>query len=104
MGEKRMGEKRHAKAVSAFVAYLMLFSFSAQALSATITSWGIDDYNQVSYTPSGTGFTAIAAGNYHSLVLDGVNIIPLPASAWMGIVLLGAIGTMSVARKRLCAA
>ena len=30
--------------------------------------------------------------------------IPLPASAWMGIVLLGATGTMSVARKRLCAA
>ena len=141
MGEKRMGEKRHAHVVSALVAYLMLFSFSTQALSATITSWGYNHHNQVSHTPTGTGFTAIAAGTWHSLALgsDGsitswgndtwnqitntptgtgftaiaagnyhslalATVVPLPASAWMGIVLLGAIGTMSVARKRLCAA
>ena len=40
----------------------MLFLFSAQALSGTITSWGYDGYNQVTDTPSDTTFTAIAGG------------------------------------------
>ena len=31
-------------------------------------------------------------------------VVPLPASAWMGIVLLGTIGTMSVVRRRRGAA
>ena len=135
-----MGEKRHAHVVSALVAYLMLFSFSTQALSATITSWGYNHHNQVSHTPTGTGFTAIAAGwvhslalksdgsiiswgrdsddqvtntpagtgftaiaggGDHSLALAGVNIIPLPASAWMGIVLLGGMGVVGVMRRRM---
>ena len=55
-----MNEKGKTQAVSAFVACLMLFLFSAQALSATITSWGRDIYNQVTNTPSDTNFTAIA--------------------------------------------
>ena len=47
----------------------MLFLFSAQALSETITSWGYDIYNQVTDTPRDTNFTAIAGGGYHSLAL-----------------------------------
>ena len=43
--------------------------FSAQALSGTITSWGRDYYDQVTDTPLGTDFTAIAAGHGHSLAL-----------------------------------
>ena len=70
--------------------------------NGSIISWGSDAQDQVSNTPSGTGFTAIAGDGYHSLAL--ATAVPLPASAWMGIVLLGAIGTMSVARRRLCAA
>ena len=30
-------------------------------------SWGLDSSSQVSNTPTGTGFTRIAAGNHHSL-------------------------------------
>ena len=58
-----------SQAVSAFVACLMLFLFSAQALSGTITSWGRDSSNQVTDTPLGTDFTAIAGGRSHSLAL-----------------------------------
>ena len=58
-----------SQAVSAFVACLMLFLFSAQALSGTITSWGYDGEYQVTDTPSGTNFTAIAGGAYHGLAL-----------------------------------
>ena len=58
-----------SQAVSAFVACLMLFLFSAQALSGTITSWGYDSYNQVTDTPLDTNFTAIAGGDRHSLAL-----------------------------------
>ena len=58
-----MNEKGKPQAVSAFVACLMLFFFSAQALSATITSWGRDNYDQVTDTPLDTNFTAIAGGN-----------------------------------------
>jgi hypothetical protein len=35
----------------------------------SIVSWGYDKYNQVTDTPSDTGFVAIAAGSYHSLAL-----------------------------------
>ena len=141
MGEKRLGEKRHAKAVSAFVVCLMLFSFSAEAWSATITSWGWDSDDQVTSTPTGTDFTDIAGGFYHSLALkadgsliswgrDGDNqvtdtpldtnftaiaagryhsmalsvsavAVPLPASAWMGLALLGGMGVVGVMRRRM---
>ena len=136
-----MNEKGKTQAVSAFVACLMLFFFSAQALSATITSWGYDVNNQVTDTPLGTNFTAIAGGAYHSLALksDGSLIswgddnynqvtntpldtnftaiaggayhslalsvsavaVPLPASAWMGLALLGGMGVVGVMRRRM---
>ncbi|MFP6579251.1 MAG: hypothetical protein VCC02_05540, partial [Myxococcota bacterium] len=35
----------------------------------SIEAWGSETYGQVSNTPSGTEFKAIAAGNYHSLAL-----------------------------------
>jgi PKD repeat protein len=34
-----------------------------------IVSWGNDDFGQVSQTPAGTGYTAVAAGSAHSLAL-----------------------------------
>ena len=37
--------------------------------SATVVSWGYDSVNQVTGTPGGTGFTAIAGGGSHSLAL-----------------------------------
>ena len=96
-----MNEKGKTQAVSAFVACLMLFFFSAQALSATITSWGRDSNNEVTDTPLDTNFTAIAGGGYHSLALS-VSAVPLPASAWMGLALLGGIGGYGLIRRRLC--
>ena len=98
-----MNEKGKTQAVSAFVAYLMLFFFSAQSLSATITSWGRDGDNQVGDTPSGTDFTAIAGGGYHSMALSvsAVSAVPLPASAWMGLALLGGMGVVGVMRRRM---
>ena len=39
------------------------------ASSATIYSWGRDVDDQVTDTPNGTGYTAIAGGGYHSLAL-----------------------------------
>jgi MYXO-CTERM domain-containing protein len=52
---------------------LFLVFFGTLATSAanadTIVSWGYDDHNQVSGTPSGTGYTAIAHGWNHSLAL-----------------------------------
>ena len=89
-----------SQAVSAFVACLMLFLFSAQALSGTITSWGWDGYNQVTNTPLDTNFTAIAGGGYHSLALtsDSVAVVPEPSSiAMFGI---GALGLFGYSRRR----
>ena len=40
-----------------------------RAEAAPITSWGNDDLGQVTNTPAGNGFTAIAGGGYHSLAL-----------------------------------
>ena len=95
-----MNEKGKTQAVSAFVACLMLFLFSAQALSATITSWGYDEYDQVTDTPLDTNFTAIAGGGYNSMALS-VSAVPLPASAWMGLALLGGMGVVGVMRRRM---
>ena len=35
----------------------------------SLAAWGDDGYGQVSATPTGTGFTAVAAGGYDSLAL-----------------------------------
>ncbi len=64
--------------------------------SATIVSWGRDDNNQVTNTPGGTGFTAIAAGGFHSLALTS---IPEPSTlAIWGI--LGGLGMIADRRRR----
>ena len=74
-----------SQAVSAFVACLMLFLFSAQALSGTITSWGYDNIDQVTDTPLGTNFTAIAGGWSHGLALsDGV--VPEPSTGLLSLI------------------
>ena len=67
----------------------------------SLISWGYDDYNQVTLTPSGTDFAAIAGGGYHSMALS-VSVVPLPTSAWMGLVLLGGIGGYGLIRRKLC--
>ena len=46
-------------------------------VEAAIVSWGLDDDNQVTDTPSGTGFTAVASGDNHNLALTSV---PEPSS------------------------
>jgi len=50
------------------VAVGLLLTRSAMA-DDTIVSWGRDNWDQVSDTPTDTGFQAIAAGDSHSLAL-----------------------------------
>ncbi len=75
----------------------------ALASDGSIISWGYDGYDQVADTPNGTGFTAIAGGGYHSLALSGGGpvVVPLPASVWMGLALLGGTGVVGVMRRRM---
>ena len=59
-------------ALSIAISLSLVVVMQPQALSGTvgaITSWGRDNYYQVSNTPTGTDFTAIAGGGYHSLAL-----------------------------------
>jgi hypothetical protein len=39
--------------------------------NGSIISWGRDSYGQVTDTPGGAGYTAIAAGIFHNMALDG---------------------------------
>ncbi len=55
-------------------------------MADSIVAWGIDWYGQVTDTPTGTGYTAIAAGYAHSLAL--LVPVPLPALSPLGIALL----------------
>ena len=59
-------------ALSIAISLSLVVVMQPQALSGTvgaITSWGRDNYYQVSNTPTGTDFTAIAGGYGHSLAL-----------------------------------
>ena len=49
-----------------FVATAATLPLPAQG---TIVSWGHNGYGQVNNTPTGTGFTQVAGGGYHSLAL-----------------------------------
>ena len=49
-------------------------------VEAAIVSWGYDLYNQVTDTPSGTGFTAIAGGYSYSLALRSDAVVPEPST------------------------
>jgi len=52
------------------VACLVTMGSTAQiAVAGSIVAWGNDDYGQVSNTPTGTGFTAIASGANHGYAL-----------------------------------
>ena len=75
----------------------------ALASDGSIISWGYDGDDQVTDTPTGTGYTAIAGGGYHSLALSGGGpaVVPLPASVWMGLALLGGTGVVGVMRRRM---
>jgi hypothetical protein len=48
-----------------------LFHSLALAPDGSIVAWGNNYLGQVSGAPSGTGFSAIAGGDYHSLALAG---------------------------------
>jgi len=59
-------------ALSIAISLSLVVVMQPQALSGTvgaITSWGLDMQDQVTNTPSGTDFAAIAGGDYHSLAL-----------------------------------
>ena len=59
-------------ALSIAISLSLVVVMQPQALSGTvgaITSWGRDNYDQVSNTPTGTDFAAIAGGFGHSLAL-----------------------------------
>jgi hypothetical protein len=52
------------------LACLFTIGSTAQiAVAGSIVAWGEDTYGQVSNTPTGTGFTAIAGGGYHGYAL-----------------------------------
>ena len=59
--------------------------FCGQALSGTIASWGYDNLNQVTGTPTGTGFGAIAGGGYHGLALSA-DIVPEPSTLFLALI------------------
>ena len=56
-----------------FILTIVVFvvtSWACQSVFAgRITAWGHDGNNQVTNTPAGSGYTAIAGGGYHSLAL-----------------------------------
>ena len=58
----------------------------------SVVGWGVDGAGQVSGIPSGTNFTAIAAGYYTGYAL----LVPEPASA----ALLGLGGLMLLRQRR----
>jgi len=54
----------------AMAAVLSLLAGRASAATpGSLVSWGNDSRGQVSALPTGTGFTAVASGSYHSLAL-----------------------------------
>ena len=52
-----------------FFLVLFLSMMSVVVNAASIISWGANSYNQLSNTPTGTDFTAIVGGEYHSFAL-----------------------------------
>ena len=81
-----------------FIIYATLSITGAPGAHAdSIVSWGYDDHNQVSGTPSGTGYTAIAHGWNHSLALQvqAGPTVPEPAA-----ILLALFGLALLPRSR----
>ncbi len=71
---------------------ILVATLATTAVDAeSIVSWGADSYNQVSGTPSGTGYIAIAGGDYHSFALQPQTVgpaVPEPAAILFGMALL----------------
>ena len=81
-------------ALSIAISLSLVVVMQPQALSGTvgaITSWGRDNYNQVTNTPTGTGFTHIAGGGYHSLAFT----IPEPHT-----LLLASLASLGLTLRR----
>ncbi len=66
------------------LALLGLVAFGGTAKADSIVSWGYDNYDQVSGTPAGSGFTAIAGGDHHSLALASDGSIVSWGDDWTG--------------------
>jgi hypothetical protein len=76
------------------VACLVTMGSTAQiAVAGSIVAWGNDDYGQVSNTPTGTGFTAIASGylNGYALRAEQTPAVPEPST-----VVLTGLGAIAV--------
>ena len=58
-----------ARGVVIGLAVIGLMAVRARVEAGLIVSWGTDTYGQVSGTPTGTDFTAIAGGLGHSMAL-----------------------------------
>src|SRR4051812_28390530 len=64
------GGRRRLRSLTGLLTVLIVVVATGPATQAgSIESWGYDDDGQVSATPAGTGFKAIAGGSYHSLAL-----------------------------------
>ncbi|MFN9269672.1 MAG: PEP-CTERM sorting domain-containing protein [Planctomycetaceae bacterium] len=67
------------------LACLVTMGSTAQiAVAGSIVAWGNDDYGQVSGTPTGTGFTAIASGGFHGYALRADGSIAAWGSDFFG--------------------
>ena len=82
------------------LACLITMGSKAQiAVAGSIAAWGLDDFGQVSNTPTGTGFTAIAGGFYHGYALRAEQppTVPEPST-----VVLTGLGAIAVVWRQSC--
>ena len=68
----------------AFACLVTMGSTGEVAVAGSIAAWGDDTHGQVSNTPTGTGFMAIAGGYSHGYALRGDGSIAAWGSDWAG--------------------
>ena len=77
------------------LACLVTMGSQAQiAVAGSIAAWGTNDYGQVSNTPTGTGFTAIAGGGLHGYALRAEQTPAVPEPSTVVLTGLGAIAVV----------
>ena len=77
------------------LALLALMAFGGTAKADSIDAWGSDGDGQVSNTPVGSGFTAIAGGSEHSLAM-----MPIPKPSTLALLCMGAVGFLAYGWRR----